>query len=110
MAQAGYTPIQLYYSTNTGAVPIAGNMQVGELAINVTDKKLFTKNGSNAIVAVGGGGATGGGNDQVFVENQAIVTTSYTLSTGFNAESVGPITINGGVTVTVPSGQRWVVL
>jgi len=38
------------------------------------------------------------------------VTTSYTLSTGKNAMSVGPITINGGATVTVPSGARWVVL
>lgn len=57
-----------------------------------------------------GGGATGGGGDQVFVENGVTVTTSYTLSTGKNAESVGPITINAGVTVTVPNGQRWVVL
>jgi len=57
-----------------------------------------------------GGGATGAGGDQVFVQNQAIVTTSYTLSTGYNAESVGPITINSGAIVTVPSVQRWVVL
>jgi hypothetical protein len=57
-----------------------------------------------------GGGATGGGGDQVFVENSTTVTTNYTLSTGKNAESVGPITINAGITVTVPSGQRWVVL
>lgn len=57
-----------------------------------------------------GGGATGGGGDQVFVENSKIVTTSYTLTTGKNAESVGPITINGGVTITIPNGQRWVVL
>ena len=57
-----------------------------------------------------GGGATGGGGDQVFVQNQGIVTTNYTLSTGFNAESVGPITINSSVSVTIPSGQRWVIL
>ena len=57
-----------------------------------------------------GGGATGGGGDEVFVENGVTVTTSYTLSTNKNASSVGPITINSGVTVTVPSGQRWVVL
>ncbi len=57
-----------------------------------------------------GGGATGGGGDEVFVENGVTVTTSYTLSTSKNASSVGPITINSGATVTVPSGQRWVVL
>jgi hypothetical protein len=57
-----------------------------------------------------GGGATGGGGDEVFVENGVTVTTNYTLTTGKNAESVGPITINATKTVTVPSGQRWVIL
>lgn len=57
-----------------------------------------------------GGGATGGGGDQVFVENDQTVTTSYTISSGKNAMSTGPITINSGVVVTVPSGARWVVL
>lgn len=57
-----------------------------------------------------GGGATGGGGDQVFVENGVTVTTSYTLTANRNAESVGPITINSGISVTVPSGQRWVIL
>jgi hypothetical protein len=57
-----------------------------------------------------GGGATGGGADQVFQENQLIVTTSYTLSTGKSAISKGPITINGGAVVTIPSGYSWLVL
>jgi hypothetical protein len=57
-----------------------------------------------------GGGATGGGGDEVFVENGVTVTTDYTLTTNKNAESVGPITINATKTVTVPSGQRWVIL
>ena len=57
-----------------------------------------------------GGGATGAGGDEVFQENSLIVTTSYTLSTGKNAMSVGPIQINSGAVVTVGSGQRWVIL
>ena len=57
-----------------------------------------------------GGGATGGGGDTVFVENSRVVTTNYTIPAGKSAESVGPITINSGVTVTVSSGERWVVL
>lgn len=57
-----------------------------------------------------GGGATGAGGDEVFQENSLIVTTSYTLSTGKNAMSVGPIQVNSGATVTVGSGQRWVIL
>ena len=57
-----------------------------------------------------GGGATGAGGDEVFVENSRVVTTNYTIPVGKSAESVGPITINAGVTVTVSSGERWVVL
>jgi hypothetical protein len=57
-----------------------------------------------------GGGATGGGTDAVFVENSQIVTTSYTITSGKSAMSTGEITINGSVTVTVPTGSRWVIL
>jgi len=57
-----------------------------------------------------GGGATGGGADEIFVENGQTVTTNYTLTTNKNAMSVGPISINSGVTVTVPTGSNWVVL
>ena len=35
MAQTGYTPIQLYYSTTAAAAPTAGNLNNGELAINI---------------------------------------------------------------------------
>jgi len=57
-----------------------------------------------------GGGATGAGGDQVFYENELTVTTSYTLTTNRNAMSTGPITIDSGVTVTIPTDQRWVIL
>jgi len=57
-----------------------------------------------------GGGATGGGSDRVFYENGQTVTTNYTLTTSTNAVSAGPCTINSGVTVTIPSGQSWVIV
>ena len=57
-----------------------------------------------------GGGATGGGNDAVFVENDQVVTANYTIPSGKNAMSTGPVTINSGVTVTISSGSRYVVI
>ena len=57
-----------------------------------------------------GGCATGGGGDTVFVENSTYVGHDYTLTLGKNASSVGPITIAGGITVTIPSDQRWIIL
>jgi hypothetical protein len=38
------------------------------------------------------------------------IGASYTIPTGYSASSVGAVTIASGVTVTVPSGSRWVVL
>jgi len=57
-----------------------------------------------------GGGATGGGSDEIFYENGQTVTTNYTITTDTNALSTGPLTINSGVSVSVPSGSRWVIV
>lgn len=57
-----------------------------------------------------GGGATGGGTDQVFYENDVRVTQDYTLTANKNAMSAGPITINDGVVVTIPDNQTWVIV
>jgi hypothetical protein len=57
-----------------------------------------------------GGGATGGGSDAVFIENDQTVTTDYTIAADKNAMSTGPIEVDDGVTVTVSSGARWVIL
>ena len=52
----------------------------------------------------------GGGGIGALVVNATTVTDSYTVATGTNAQSVGPITIDSGKTVTVSSGQRWLVV
>lgn len=57
-----------------------------------------------------GGGATGGGSDAVFNLNGQIITASYTIPVGKNANSVGPLTVNAGVAVTISAGSRWVIL
>jgi len=57
-----------------------------------------------------GGGATGGGSDAVFVENDQTVTSDYTIPATKNAMSTGPVEIDSGVTVTISSGARWVVI
>jgi len=49
MAQAGFTPIQLYFSTTAAAVPLAANLAQGELAINITDGKLYYENNSGVV-------------------------------------------------------------
>lgn len=56
MAQTGYTPILIYSSSTGSAAPVAGNLinsTLGsELAINITDGKLFYKDNANAIQVI----------------------------------------------------------
>lgn len=60
MAAAGFTPISLYYSTTIGTAPTAPNLVLGELAINVTDGKLYYKDTVGAITLLADkGSATG---------------------------------------------------
>jgi hypothetical protein len=99
----GYILIPKGTTAQRPAVPVAGEMRFN------TDTSQF-EGYANGVWGQLGGGATGAGGDQVFVENGVTVTASYTLTTNKNAESVGPITINATKTVTVPSGQRWVIL
>ena len=103
---------KLYFVFNntTGQVTVKVAAQTG-VSVPNGKKYLLVSNGTDIISAITGlGGATGGGADEVFNENQLIVTTSYTLSTNKSAMSVGPITVNSGVVVTIPSGYRWVIL
>ena len=60
--------------------------------------------------ALAAAGATGGGTDQVFYNNDQSVTTSYSIPSGRNSMTAGPITIGSGAVVTVPSGSAWVVV
>lgn len=79
----------------------------GQTGFNTTTNQLETWNGT---IWASGGGATGAGNDQVFQINGQTVTTSYSIPSGKSAMSVGPLTINSGVVITIPTGSRYVVL
>jgi hypothetical protein len=207
MAQTGYTPISLYYSSTATNVPTNTNLANGELAINITDGKLYYKNNSAVVTLLSSANATAGifsgtgaitlpagttgqqptgvsgmlrfntttsqfegyngtawasvggaeiSNDKstttniypisasatsgtaltvytsnakylykpstgelqapAFIANNGLVlnaasiAASYTVATGNNAMSVGPVTVATGQSVTVSSGQRWVIL
>lgn len=56
------------------------------------------------------GGAVGGGSDAAFYENDQVITTDYSITEGKNAMTAGPVTINDGVTITVPDGSNWVII
>ena len=83
----------------------AGDLEAGNIAVILYDGTQFQ------LISVGfGGGATGAGGDKIFIENGQTVTTSYSIPSLSNAMSTGPITIDAGAVVTVPSGSVWVIL
>jgi hypothetical protein len=106
-------PNNLAFSgTGTVKMPVGTTAQrptgaAGMFRYNSTTGKF---EGYTAAWGSVGGGATGGGSDEVFVENSDDVTVDYTITSGKNAMSVGPITLASGVDVTIPSGSRWVIL
>ena len=44
------------------------------------------------------------------VENANTVSVNYTIQTNYNAMSAGPVTVNSGISLTIPSGSNWVVV
>lgn len=76
----------------------------GQSAILITDGAGWR------TVGLSGGGAKGGGSDDVFYENAQTVASDYTITSGKNAMSAGPITINTGITVTIPTGSVWTII
>ena len=97
--------------TGTTALrPSAGISTQGMMRYNTTLSKFEGYTYPAETWGTLGGGAGGGGADEIFVENSMTVTQDYELSSGKSASSVGPITINSGVTITIPSGQNWVIL
>jgi len=107
MAQSGYTPIQIYYSTTASAVPSAGNLTDGELAINTADGKLYYKDsGGNVqvIAGTGGSGVVAGSNTQVQFNNSGSFGASANMTwNGSSFAVTGTIAITGNLTATTDS-------
>jgi hypothetical protein len=79
-----------------------------EHIFTATDANEANEHVNNADIH--GSGARGAAGNLMFWENDITVTNSYTITSGKNAGTFGPVTINSGVTVTVPSGSVWSVV
>jgi cytoskeletal protein CcmA (bactofilin family) len=100
--------------TSTGAVLVpagtTGQRPTAATGLFRFNSSLIRFEGYNGASWGTLGGATGGGNDQIFYENGQNVTTDYTIASTKNAMSAGPITIDSGATVTVDTGASWVIV
>ena len=91
--------------SSAGTVIGAGITQLNFVGAGNT----FRVDGNTMDITISGG-ARGNGGNNVFFENDITVNADYEITTGKNAMSGGPITINSGVTVTIPSGSTWTIV
>ena len=82
----------------------------GRLAIGTAGQALVVNTGATAVEWGDGGGATGGGTDKIFYINGQTVTTAYTVPSGENAMSAGPVSVNTGINITLTGTSEWVIV
>jgi hypothetical protein len=89
-----------------------GQLLIGNSSGNTLTKSTLTA-GSNITITNGNGSitiaSTGGGSSGPVLESYQTISSSYSITAGSNAFSVGPVTVSAGVTVTVPTGQIWLI-
>lgn len=112
MAQTGYTPILIYSSSTVSQAPAAGNLTNStlgsELAINITDGKLFYKDNANAVQVIGWKvvPATAGGTGQTSYAVGDLLYANTTTSLAKLADvATGNALISGGVGVAPSWGK-----
>lgn len=115
MAAINFTPISLYYTTTSAAVPSAGNLVNGELALNITDEKLYFKNAAGTVkllaanitpIANGGTGQTTAG--AAFNALSPITTTGdLILGNGTNSATRLGIGANGYLLTSNGTTASW---
>ena len=106
-----------FFRVSSGQIGIVANgTKVAQFPSSTgSSGQLLSTNGTGVLSYVDPpASATGGGSDKVFYENSTTITADYTIGTTFgaaaNAMSAGPVTINSGVTVTVPAGSTYTVV
>jgi hypothetical protein len=92
-------------TTNSTRYPLFAAATSGTASTIYTSSTELKYNPSTGVLTSVGMVASSG-----LHENSATIAANYTIGTGNNAMSAGPITINASVSVTVPTGSVWVVL
>ena len=82
----------------------------GVVITGILTATSFYGDGSNLTNLPPSAPVGGASTNKVFFENDTAVTVNYQITSGKNAMSAGPIAINAGIAVTVPSGSSWTIV
>ncbi len=95
-------------SSVAGRVPTTTQLELGSIAVNTYDGKLFIKksvSGTDSIVEIGAGG--GGGTSGPILQSKQVINQNTSLTSGYNGLSIGDVEIANGYTVEVPVNSTW---
>lgn len=98
MAQAGYTPISLYRSSTASAVPVAGNLVPGELAININDGKLYFENSSGVVTLLASTASTAGASVTGILKSNGTTISAAVSGTDYAPATSGTSILYGNGT------------
>ena len=97
-----------YSKLNLSNSIVSGDIFSGSITTDkIADGAITTSKIASGAIA---GGAVGGGTNKLFWENDQIMSFNYSISSGKNAFTAGPITINNSITLTIPSGVTYTIL
>ena len=98
--------IKLKRSAVAGKAPTTSDLELGELALNTYDGKLYTKkdDGTASVVELSGGG--GGG---PIAETAQVISENLTLSASTNGLSLSAVEVASGYSVEVPASSTWTI-
>ncbi len=113
-----FTGEVIFNSTGSIQLPVGSSAQRpasptnGDIRYNSSDHEVEAYKDGNWLNVGSGAGSTGGNNglNAVFWENQLTVTHDYTITASRGAGSFGPVTVNAGITVTVPGSSTWTIV
>ena len=101
---------ELYYDFSTYNTPKLQTSATGVTVDGTVVATSFSGDGSSLSNLPAGAPVGGASTNTVFFENDTAVAVNYQVTSGKNAMSAGPIAINAGIAVTVPSGSSWTIV
>lgn len=101
--------IRVKRSSVGGKVPTTSQLSLGELAVNTTDGKLYTRKEASGVASVVEIGAGGGGISGPILQAKQVIDSNVNLTNGYNGLSIGDVEIANGYTVEVPANSTWTV-
>ena len=108
--------IRLHDGQTVGGIAFGGSQLLDDLqdvnATSVTIGTVLTAGANNTFSFSPAAESVpkGGGNNAIFFENDTTITDDYTITTGKNAMSAGPIAIANNATVVIPAGSTWTIV